>query len=306
MRPSQWRHRGGEVLVERRCLGAVFDEVLVQLQHDRAGIPVGAVRDRGGVAQLAQGRHVGFRGDGLAQRLGHRVVHGLDGPHSRNVNGRKAAVRTRPHDHLGAIGRRRGVLDDLPAAVDPDVVVGVCLIRLQQGELGVVAEVHPLVAEGAAKLEDALDTAHAQPLQVQLGRDAQVQIQVVGVDVGLERAGVRAAVDLLQDRGLDLQESLAHQRFPDGVQHAAAGGDQLSRLGVDRQVQISGADAGLGVGQALPLVGQRTQALADQAPVVRQHRYRAVAAGAHDAGDLDQVAEVDRPGELRHGAVRQE
>jgi hypothetical protein len=41
--------------------------------------------------------------------------------------------------------------------------------------------------------------------------------------------------------------------------------------GVDGQVEVPGADACLGVGEALPFVGQRAQALADQAPLVRQH-----------------------------------
>ncbi len=164
----------------------------------------------------------------------------------------------------------RRVLDQLAAAVDPHRVVGVRLIGLQQRELGVVAEVDALVAERAAQLEDPLDTADAQPLEVELGGDAQVQVEVVGVDVGEERPGVGPAVDLLQDRGLDLQEALGEQGFPDRVQDVAAGPDQVARLGVDRQVDVAGAHPRLLVGQPLPLVGQRAQALADQPPVGRR------------------------------------
>ena len=97
------------------------------------------------------------------------------------------------------------------------------LVGLQQRELGVVAEVDALVAERAAELEDPLHAADAQPLEVQLGGDAQVQVEVVGVDVGEERPGVGAAVDLLQDRRLDLEEPLADQGFADRVQDSAAG-----------------------------------------------------------------------------------
>ena len=126
------------------------------------------------------------------------------------------------HD-VRAVGGQRGVLDQLTAAVDPHQVVGVRLVGLQQGELRVVAEVDALVAERAAQFEHPLHAADAQPFQVQLGGDAQVQVEVVGVDVGDERAGVGAAVDLLQDRGLDLQEPLGEQGFADGVQDLAAG-----------------------------------------------------------------------------------
>ena len=122
--------------------------------------------------------------------------------------GLEGAVVAGTQEHVRAVGGLRGVLDQLAAAVDPHVVVGVRLVGLQQCELGVVAEVDALVAECAPELEDPLDTADAQPLEVQLGRDAQIQVEVVGVDVGEERPGVGAAVDLLQDRCLDLQNPL--------------------------------------------------------------------------------------------------
>ena len=213
---------------------------------------------------------IGVGVDLLAEGLGHRAVHGLDRPRAGDVDGLQRAVGVAgAHDDLAAVGGLGGVLDQLAAAVDPHVVVGVRLVGLQQGELGVVAEVDALVAERAAQFEDPLDAADAQPLQVELGCDPQVQVEVVGVDVGDERAGVRAAVDLLQDRRLDLEETLADQRLPDGVQDAAARGDQVAGLGVDGQVDVARADPGLRVGEALPLVGQWAQALADQPPVGR-------------------------------------
>ena len=86
------------------------------------------------------------------------------------------------------------------------VVVAVGLVQLQRGELRVVLEVRALVAELLAHLEHLLHAADDQPLQVQLGGDPEVEIQVVRVDVGLERAGVGAAVDELQDRRLHLGE----------------------------------------------------------------------------------------------------
>ena len=168
------------------------------------------------------------------------------------------------------------------------------LVGLQQRELRVVAEVDALVAERPAELEHPLDAADAQPLEVQLRRDAQIQVEVVGVDVGEERAGVGAAVDLLQDRRLDLEKAIGHQGFSDGVQHLAARRDQIAGLAVDREVDVARAYPRLRVGEALPLVGQRPQALADQPPAADEQRPGAVLAAPHRAADLDQVAEVDR------------
>ena len=54
-------------------------------------------------------------------------------------------------------------------------VVGVRLVPLEHRELGVVGRVDALVAEVLAELVDALQPADDQPLEVQLGRDPQVQ-----------------------------------------------------------------------------------------------------------------------------------
>ncbi len=230
-------------------------------------------------------------------------MHGLHRPLAGDVDGFDGAVVAGTQEHVRTVGGLRGVLDQLAAAVDPHVVVGVRLVSLQQRELGVVAEVHALVAERATELENPLDAADAQPLEVQLGRDAQVQVEVVGVDVGQERPGVGAAVDLLQDRCLDLQKPFADQGFADRVQYTAACPDQVAGLGVDRQVDVAGAHPRFLVGQSLPLVGQRAQALADQPPIAHHQRAGARPAAAHRTAHLDQVAEVDGVGEVRGRAL---
>ena len=67
----------------------------------------------------------------------------------------------------------------------------------------------------------------------------------------------------------------------------AAGPDQVTGLGVHREVDISGPDPRLLVGQTLPLVGQRAQALADQPPAAHHQRLGARLAVPHPAGHLD-------------------
>ena len=91
-----------------------------------------------------------------------------------------------------AVDRRRGLLDDLLGQHPHGVVVAVGLIHLQRRELRVVLEVHPFVAELPADLEYLLHAADDEPLQVQLSRDPEVKLKIIGVDVGLEGPGVRA------------------------------------------------------------------------------------------------------------------
>ena len=124
-----------------------------------------------------------------------------------------------------------------------------------------------------------------QPLEVQLGGDAQVEVEVVGVDVGLERPGVGAAVDRLQDRGLDLGEAAGVQRVADAAHDRGPLVGRGARLGPHDQVDVPRPDARLGVGQALVLVGQRPQRLAGQQHRVGADRQLARVGGDHLAGD---------------------
>jgi hypothetical protein len=79
-----------------------------------------------------------------------------------------------------------------------------------------VGRVDALVAEDAADLEDAVDPADDEPLEVQLEGDAQRHVEVERVQVGREGARRRAAVDGLQHRGLDLDEVALVQHVADG------------------------------------------------------------------------------------------
>ena len=98
--------------------------------------------------------------------------------------------------------------DQILRQIHHAVVVGVGLIQLQQGELRVVAGIHPLVAEHPADFIYPLKAAHDQPLQVQLQRNAQVHVHIQGVVVGDEGAGRRAAGNAVEHGGFHLQKSL--------------------------------------------------------------------------------------------------
>ena len=102
--------------------------------------------------------------------------------------------------------------DGLDELLDPPhrvLVVRVGLVPLDHRELGRVLVRHALVTEVPAQLVDALEPADDQPLEVELGRDPQVEVLVELVRARDERVGERAAVARLEDRRLDLDEAVA-------------------------------------------------------------------------------------------------
>jgi hypothetical protein len=135
-------------------------------------------------------------------------------------------------------------------------VVRVGLVALHHGELGVVLARHALVAEHPADLVDTVEASDQQPLQVQLVRDAEVELLVVGVVMRGEGPRGGATIDGLQHRRLDLEEAPAFECAPHGGHDAAALQDQATRLLVDEQVEVALAKAYLDIRQAVPLLGQ--------------------------------------------------
>ena len=194
----------------------------------------------------------------------------------------------------GSGDARRGGADDRLEAPRRVLVVGVGLVPLDHRELGVVLGREALVAEVLAELVDALEAADDRALEVELGRDPQVEVAVERVVVGHERAAPRAAVDRLEDRRLDLDEAVVVERAPHGGDDPRPRDEQLARLLVGDQVELAPAEARLDVGQPVVLVGRRPQRLGEQRE--RRHAQRELAAARADrhAVDADQVAEVER------------
>ena len=223
------------------------------------------------------------RGERLAGRvledvdpgpLADRVAQGDPLPGRREVDLDPVALDLRrPVDALGDVG------DELLEPRGGVLVVGVGLVPLEHRELGVVLERDPLVAEVLAELVDAVDPADDQALQVELGGDPQVEVAVERVVVGGERARQRAAVERLQDRGLDLDEALGVEPLADRGDRQAPLAEQLAGLGVGDQVELAVAVAQLDVLDPVELVGRRAQALRQQRPS-RSPRARARRGGS--------------------------
>ena len=185
------------------------------------------------------------------QLLARRVLDDVDpGPLADRVAQRHPPPRRREIDLVAvaldlrrAEHRLRDVGDQLLEPLGGVVVVGVGLVPLEHRELGVVLERDALVAEVLAQLVHPVDAADDAALQVELGRDPQVEVAVERVVVGHERPRERAAVDRLQHRRLDLDEPVSVEPAPSLGDHLRPLQEALPHLGVRDQVLLAMAVA---------------------------------------------------------------
>ena len=217
----------------------------------------------------------------------HRVGHGDTLPGGGQVD-----VVTQPLDVIGAQNFLGGTGEDALQNVHHAVQVGVGLVQLAGSELGVVLGVHALVAEDASHLVHALHAAHDEPLQVQLGGDAHVHVDVLRVVVGDEGAGVGAAGNGAEDRRLHLHEAQTVQIAAQERHEAAADLEVPLALGVHDEIHIPLAVADLLVGQAVELLRQGAQGLAQQGNIAGTDGHFAPLGAEHLAVDADDVADV--------------
>src|SRR3954454_19061603 len=86
--------------------------------------------------------------------------------------------------------------------------------------------------------------------------------------MGRERARERAAVERLEHRRLDLVEAVLVEPPADRADDLAPQDEEIARLLVGDQVELPLAVAGLGVLEAVELLGRGAQRLREQGPVV--------------------------------------
>ena len=173
-------------------------------------------------------------------------------------------------------------------------VVGVRLIELHHRELGVVLRRDPLVPEVPVDLEHPLHSADGEPLQIQLGRDAEIQVHVERVVMRDERAGERTAGDRLHHRRLDFEEAARRHERANRGDHAAPSLEYPARFGVDHEIQIALAVPNLDVGQPVPLLGKGQQALREEVQPGRPDG-QLVGLGAEQPPlDANPVAEIEQ------------
>ncbi len=181
------------------------------------------------------------------------------------------------------------------------LVVGICLVPLEHGELGLVLVGHALVAEVLADLIDALQAADDESLQIELRGDAQVELGVELVRVRDERVCEGPAVARLEHGRLDLDEAGGVEVLPDGRDDLRSRREVLPRLLAHQQVEVALSVAELGILEAVERVGQGAADLREQHELVdgqrglpppRLHR---LPRGPDDVAEID----VDLAGALR-------
>ena len=150
-----------------------------------------------------------------------------------------------------------------------------------------------LVAEVLADLVDALEPADDQPLQIELGRDPEIEVLLEVVPVRDERLREGAAVARLQHRRLDLDEAVGVEVAPDRRDDAAAQEEVRACLLVHQQVEVALSVPQLDVGEAVEHVRQRRAVLREQLEAGDLQRRLAPARLRRMSLHADDVAEVD-------------
>ena len=173
-------------------------------------------------------------------------------------------------------------------------VVPIGLVGLQHRELGVVRGVSSLVTEVPADFEDSSSSANHEPLEVELRGNAQVKVQIVSVDVGAERPGIRATMDRLQNRGLDLNVIVTQQDFSHRTNGVRASPQLITSARVDNEIEVTLPNLRLRVVESRPPRRQWSQGLRRQSPRRRLQTQRSIAGSPHGPGCHEVVSQRHR------------
>ena len=272
---------------ERRLHQGLLDLLLEGLVEDAADAMALLVRDADLIGHLA-GLFDRLAGEEVfARRLFDGIVH-ADALDLREVDLDALVV-----DDRRAENRLSGIDDNALGDVHHIRVVCVRLIELDRRELRIVADVHALVAEDAAHLVDAVETADDEALEVELRRDAQVEVDVERIVVRDERASRSAAGDRREHRRLDFEVIARIEVRADGLDDLRALAEGLADLRVHDEVEVALTVADVDILQAVELLRQRAQGFREQVKVLDADRHLTAMRLEDDAADADDVADVE-------------
>ena len=128
---------------------------------------------------------------------------------------------------------------------------------------------------------------------MQFGGDAKVEVaseHVVVRDEGVRHA---ACGDGHEGRSLHLDEAAPIHKATDGADDAASHNGDAPCLRVGDEVEVSLSEANLHILQAVPLLRQRSQRLAQQGELLRLHRHLPCARTEKRSLHAEPVADVE-------------
>ena len=174
-------------------------------------------------------------------------------------------------DGGGAVDVQRQGAQHLLGEIHQIAVIGIGHIEFQHGEFWVMANGDPLVPEVTVDFVHALEATDHQTLQIELGGNTQVHVDIQRIVMGDEGASGGTAWDHLHHGGFHFHELLGVQEVTDTVDHLVTDLEGLARLFVGNQIQVTLTATGFLIGQTLVLFRQRTQRLGQQTDVGNVH-----------------------------------
>src|SRR5690606_32531955 len=113
-------------------------------------------------------------------------------------------------------------------------------------------------------LVHALEAAHHEPLEIELGRNTKIERHVERIVVRHERPRRSAARDGLHHRRLDLDELAPIEKIANIAKNVATAPEDLSGALIDDEIDVTLAELELLVRNAVPFLRQRPQRLDEQ------------------------------------------
>ena len=172
-------------------------------------------------------------------------------------------------------------------------MVGECLVNLNGGKLGVVPHIHALVAEDTSHLIDTVETTDDEPLEAQLRRDTEVEINVERIvmrDKGFCRCAAR---ERREHGGLHLEEVTLVEIAADGLDDLRPLAERLAYLQIYHEIQITLTVARVYILQTVELLRQWAQRLREQIKILDAYGDLTAPRLEDHTANPDDVADVE-------------
>src|SRR5581483_10670937 len=129
-----------------------------------------------------------------------------------------------------------GLFNQLLREFHRTAIIRVRLVELQHGEFGIPSPAQAFIAEIAVDLVNTVEAADGQTFQIQLRRDAQVEIYIKRVVVSYEWLRHRSAGYRLHHGSFNFDEAVRIHEPPQRLHQLAALQENLTNVRIHNQV----------------------------------------------------------------------